>query len=140
MTTLELDELQTYLKQPETVQNAKNYLQYLDIDERYTKLYLSTYLFVKIPNFFPDLTDDFKLLVYQVHNNKNLVKNLPKYEHAFTEWKQINASRLVEELQCMRRQTIDSSFETENENCKFCYDTQYNILSIAETYFKEKTE
>ena len=140
MTTYELDELQMYLNQPDTILNAKHFLQNLDINENYTKLYLSAYLFVKIPDFFPDLTDDFKLLIHKIHNNQNLIENLPKYEQLFNEWKQSNAASLVEELHFMRRQTRASSSETENENCKICYDTQENILNIAETYFKEKTE
>ena len=140
MTTYELDELQLYLKKTETIHNAKEYLKSLKIDEKFTKLYLSTYLFVKIPDFFVDLNDEFKLLVDQIHKNENLFENLPKYENMFNEWKQNNAASLVDEIQYMKKQTRSSSSETENENCKFCYNTQQNILSIAETFFMGKNE
>jgi len=140
MTTYELDELQMYIKQPDTVQTAKELLSSLGLDEKYTKLYLSTYLFIKVPDFYRDLTDEFKSIIHKVYNNENLIENLPKYKEMFNTWKQSSASSLVEEIHHMRRKTRESSSKTENDNCKLCYDTQDNILSIAETYFKEKTE
>ena len=140
MTTYELDELQMYIKQPDTVQTAKELLSSLGLDEKYTKLYLSTYLFIKVPDFYTDLTDEFKSIIHKVYNNENLIENLPKYKEMFNTWKQSSASSLVEEIHNMRRQTRESFSKTENDNCKLCYDTQDNILSIAETYFKEKTE
>ena len=71
--------------------------------------------------------------------NKISKKCTDKQIQMFNKWKQNNATVLVEELQYMRRQTVTSSSETENENCKFCFNTQEGILSIAETYFKEKS-
>lgn len=140
MTTYELDELQMYLTQKDTVQNARDLLISKGVDEKYTKLYLTTYIFIKVPDFYSDLTDEFKSIIHKVYNNENLIENLPKYKYMFDLWKQSSASSLVEELHYMRRRTRASSYESENENCKSCYDTQDNILSIAETYFKEKID
>ena len=52
MTTYELDELQSYLQDPETIENTKQFLISLDINEKYVKLYLTSFLFKKIPEFF----------------------------------------------------------------------------------------
>ena len=116
-----------------------NYIIWIFIfEKKYTKIYLSSYLFVKIPDFLPDLPDDFKTLIHQIYNNQNLIDNLPKYKQMFITWKEQNASNLVDELQFMKKQIKYSASETDDDNCKKCFNKQNYIINIAESYFQEK--
>ena len=140
MTTYELDELQTYLKDEGTITDAEDYLHFLNISKKFAKLYLTTHLFIKIPNFFSNVPVDFSNLVTKVYNNENLVENLPLYETMFNKWKKSDCTMLIVELESMKRQTRAASSETEDEQCKQCYKTQEDIIRAAETFFKVKID
>ena len=136
MTTYELDELQKFLKQKETILNAEKYLEYFKVSKTWAKLYLTTHLFVKIPDFFSDLSDEFKLVIHKVYNNENLNDNLPQYEIMLNKWKHTDSIQLIDELQSMRKQTKSAFVETENNQCKNCYKTQEKIMNVAETFLR----
>ena len=138
MTIHELDELQQYLKQKDTISNTEDYLKSLNISKTYAKLYLTTHLFVKFPDFFSDVSDEFKLIINKVYNNENLQNNLSQYEIMFNDWKQTNSIQLIDELQFMKSQTKAASSETEDNQCKYCYNLQEDIINLAESFFKEK--
>jgi len=135
MTTYELDELQKYLQEEYTICNTEYYLQSLNISTKYAKLYLSTHLFVKVPDFFMNLSNEFKKIINEVYNNENLDENLPRYEIMFNNWKQTEATLLIDELKNMKTETQSLYSETEDDQCKYCYNTQENIINIAETFF-----
>ena len=139
MTTLhDIDNIQLFISSPFVKRHAAVYLQYKNIAESYVTLYLSVQLFVKIPDMFNNISHELKDIIDLIYNNIDLENNLPKFRILFNEWKKTDANEIINEIEFMKGRTRTSSTETDDTNCKKCYEIQEDILSAAEKYFKLK--
>lgn len=132
-----IDVLQLILQEEKTVRMTKELLSSYDIPQYYYKLYLSSYLFAKFPEFYPNISSEFKNVINLVYDNINLVENIYYYERLFKEWQNTDLAEMIEEIDFMKNRTREASSETENPDCKECYSNQENILNIAQGCLKE---
>ena len=136
MSVYDIDVLQKYITTDEAYNKARNTLRENNIPECYTKIYLVSELFYKFPEFYPNMSKELKLQISNVYHKINLKENIEKYNILLKEWKKIDISEMITEIEEMKGRTRSSSTETDNENCQSCYKTQEEILNTAQEFLK----
>lgn len=134
----ELDKLQSKLRRKSIIDKASLFLEQNNIEKKFTKIFLISEMFVKFPELFTDLSDQFKEVAYKVFIKEDLNINLPLLNTLLIELKKKDLDELNDDLHIMQVRTRASSSETNNENCIRCYETQGKILDVAQLYFEKK--
>lgn len=136
MSVQDIDALQKYITTELAYNNAKNTLNEYNISDIYIKGYLVSELFYKFPDFYPNMPDELKSQISNVYNKINLKENIQIYDILLKKWKQDDLSEMILDIEDMKDRTRSSSMETDNENCKSCYNTQEDILNTAQKILK----
>ena len=134
----DFDELQTYIMREDVITNTGQFLVSHGIDQNYAKHYLSSIIFFKFKSEFPNMNSEFSVAIDNLHsqNNECVKEAFQKFVELFQDWKKKDVKDTLEELDMMKRQTRASSSETEDPDCKQCFQNQENILTIAEDFYK----
>ena len=130
-----IDDLQQTLSKKETIDSTELYLEGMQIDKSYTKVYLSAKLFVQFPLFFESMSQELLSLSQLVVDNYNLSATLIEYKTKLEVWKKHNSLTLQTELNSMKQKTKESIHEALDDNCVKCYQIQHGIIDVAYTYF-----
>ena len=66
----------------------------------------------------------------------NLNLNLPIFVQLFEQWKKNDINESLIDLSDLKQKTIKSSSETEDHDCKKCFENQEKIIDIASDFYK----
>ena len=132
----DFDEMQRYIMREDVIKSATELMIEYNANPVYAKHYLSSMIFFKFQDEFPNLKESFKTIIEKVYHKVDLNINIPIFVDFFNEWKKKDINTTLENLNMMKRQTRASSSETDNEDCKKCLENQEQILTVAENFYK----
>jgi hypothetical protein len=150
MTTIEelnllndFDDLQYQLTQPNMIENARRFLKDKNVNPDYARHYLTSKMFFKFKEHFPNISAEFYECISAVYHDEDLSNNITRYINFLSQWKKKDIDDTLIELSEMKQHTQSSSAETDNNDCKICYENQESILIEAEKFYmflKERSQ